>query len=64
MRCSAQGIINCNGTETFAKEPKLAKLLREQSRRSCRATKWTAGFSHMSVMGNFLVLGALLCDDL
>ena len=24
-----QGIINCKGTETFAKEPKLAKLLRE-----------------------------------
>ena len=24
-----QGVINCEGTETFAKEPKLAKLLRE-----------------------------------
>ena len=26
---SLQGIINCKGTKTFAKEPKLAKLLRE-----------------------------------
>ena len=26
---SSQGIINCKGTETFAKEPKLTKLLRE-----------------------------------
>ena len=24
--CIAQGIINCEGTETFAKKPKLAKL--------------------------------------
>ena len=24
-----EGIINCKGTKTFAKEPKLAKLLRE-----------------------------------
>ena len=26
---SLHGIVNCKGTETFAKEPKLAKLLRE-----------------------------------
>ena len=43
-----QGIKNCKRTETFAKEPKLAKLLRGLSRRSRRTTRklhWF--FSHV-----------------
>ena len=34
-----QGIINCKGTETFAKEPKSAKLLWELKPTPCRTTE-------------------------
>ena len=48
-----QGIVDSTGMETFAKEPKLAELLRE-----LKSTKTTAGFSHMSVMANLLCFGS------
>ena len=44
MKISSQGIIDYTGIKTFAKEPKLAKLLR--------------GFSRMSVSLNLLRFGA------
>ena len=46
---SEQGIIDSTGTETYAKEPKFAKLLWGISRRPCGVIKKFLGFSRMSV---------------
>ena len=48
-----QGVIRWTGTETFANEPKLAKLLREQKPTAVQKKK-TDGFSRMSVMASLL----------
>ena len=53
-----QGIINCKGTETFAKEPKLAKLLRKLKMTLVSYNKkQSTGFSRMSVMENLQRFG-------
>ena len=53
-RCiySNQGIINCAGTETFAKEPKLAKLLRELKPTPVLHNKKVHCFCRLSVIEN------------
>ena len=57
MICSIQGIINCKGTETFAKEPELAKLLRRLKSAPTLNNKKFTGFSRMIVMANLLRFG-------
>ena len=56
-----QGIIDLTGTKTFAKEPKLAKLLRELKPASVlcneKGDRW---FSHMFVMANLLCFGCFV----
>ena len=53
-----QGIIDWTGTETFAKEPKLAKLLREHKSNACAVSlKKFTGFSRMSVIASLLCFG-------
>ena len=50
-----QGIINCKGTETFAKEPNLAKLLRELKQTPVSYNeKRSTGFCRMPVMANLM----------
>ena len=61
VRCvdnSNRLIIDPTGMEIFAKEPKLATLLRELKPTpvSCNKKK-TAGFSPMSIMANLLCFG-------
>ena len=48
-----QGTINCKGTETFAKKPKLEKLARIIQQ------KKSTGFSRMSAIANWLRFGCL-----
>ena len=53
-----QGILDPTGTETFAKEPKLAKLLGKlKPTHMSHNKKKIAGFSLMSAMANLLCLG-------
>ena len=53
-----QGIINCEGTETFAKKPKLAKLLPELKPTPVSYNKKVHWFlSHVPVMANLLHFG-------
>ena len=58
-----QGIIDPTEAKTFAKEPKLAKLLWEQkSTPFAVSLRKPNGFSRMSVTASWLCLGALLRD--
>ena len=59
-----QGIINSTETETFAKACKLAKLLRQPSRRPCGTIKKSTSFSCMSISLNLRCFGALLQDNM
>ena len=53
-----QGVIVITGTETFAKEPKLEKLLRRlKSTPVLNNKKKFTGFSPLSVMANLLCFG-------
>ena len=57
-----QGIIDLTGTETFAKEPKLAKLLRKSKLKPVRCHKKVLWFFlYVCALG---ALGALLRDNL
>ena len=60
-----QGIIYPTGTETFAKEPKFAKII-PGAKVSAPAVsvKRPTGFCHMFVTASLLFLGALLQDNL
>ena len=59
-----QGITDYTGKETFAKDPRLAKLLRELSRSTCGTIKKVHWLSRMSVSLNLLRFGALLRNNL
>ena len=60
-----QGIIVSTGTETFAKEPKLAKLFRKRKSTPVQFhKKMCIGLSYMSVILNLLHFGALLWESL
>ena len=59
------GIIDDTEMETFTKEPKLAKLMRDQKSTPVRYhKKMSTGFARMSVSLNLLCFGALLQDNL
>ena len=59
-----QGIIDPTGTETFAKEPKVRKIISEAKVDACAVSlKKSIGFSCMSVTASFCVLVALLRDN-
>ena len=62
---TTKGLYILTGTETFAKEPKFGKLLRELKSTpvSCSQKKST-GFCRMSVTASLLRLGVLLRDYL
>ena len=60
----SQGIWASTGTETFAKEPKLAKLLRELKLTPMAVpSKKPSGFTHMSENLNLPCFGALLWNN-
>ena len=54
-----QGIIALTGMETFAKEPKFAKLLRELKSTSCHTIKRVRWFSSHVCNGKFAVFWVL-----
>ena len=63
-RVNIQGIINSTETETFAKAPKLVKLLRELKSTPMQCHKKSTGSSGMFVALNLLRFGALLRDNM
>ena len=63
-RVNIQGIINSTETETFAKAPKLVKLLRELKSTPMQCHKESTGSSGMFVALNLLRFGALLRDNM
>ena len=60
-----QGIIDCKGLETFAKEPKLTKFVAGVKVDAFVVQqKKSTGFCHMSVIANLLHLGCFSLDNL